>query len=108
MNDAATKSQSRAFRSIPKRFEVFRSILKRFKMDETPPALVVAARCILLRIDATCCGAPIPLRISGIDEDLTTRLTTSRMITVRLSPPRLPGGIKHSTRFHSSSVRSLG
>jgi hypothetical protein len=34
--------------------------------------------------------------------------TTSRMITVRLSPPRLPGGIKHSTRFHSSSVRSLG
>jgi hypothetical protein len=34
--------------------------------------------------------------------------TTSRMITVRLSPPRLPGGINGSTSFHSSSVRSLG
>jgi hypothetical protein len=34
--------------------------------------------------------------------------TISRMITVRLSPPRLPGGISGSTSFHSSSVRSLG
>jgi hypothetical protein len=34
--------------------------------------------------------------------------TTSRMITVRLSPPRLPGGINDSTGFHSSSLRSLG
>jgi hypothetical protein len=34
--------------------------------------------------------------------------TTSRMITVRLSPPRLPGGINGSTSFHSSSLRSLG
>jgi hypothetical protein len=33
-------------------------------------------------------------------------LTTSRMITVRLPPPPLPGGIKGSTSFHSSSVRS--
>ena len=31
-----------------------------------------------------------------------------RMTTVRLPPPRLPGGIKGSTSFHSSSVRSLG
>src|SRR5665647_1921502 len=34
--------------------------------------------------------------------------TTSRMITVRLPPPRLPGGISGSTSPHSSSVRSLG
>src|ERR1700683_5166968 len=34
--------------------------------------------------------------------------TTSRMITVRLPPPRLPGGISGSTNPHSSSVRSLG
>src|SRR5882724_2905227 len=34
--------------------------------------------------------------------------TTSRMITVRLPPPDLPGGIKGSTSSHSSSVRSLG
>src|SRR5664279_4870992 len=35
-------------------------------------------------------------------------LTTSRMITVRLPPPLLPGGISGSTSPHSSSVRSLG
>src|SRR5882724_3102775 len=34
--------------------------------------------------------------------------TTSRMITVRLPPPDLPGGIKGSTSSHSSSVKSLG
>src|SRR5450631_2364508 len=34
--------------------------------------------------------------------------TTSRMITVRLPPPVLPGGISGSTSPHSSSVRSLG
>src|SRR5882672_10675869 len=34
--------------------------------------------------------------------------TTSRMITVRLPPPVLPGGISGSTSSHSSSVRSLG
>src|ERR1017187_8327226 len=34
--------------------------------------------------------------------------TTSRMITARLPPPRLPGGISGSTNPHSSSVRSLG
>src|SRR5712675_826530 len=34
--------------------------------------------------------------------------TTSRMITVRLPPPVLPGGISGSTSLHSSSVRSLG
>src|ERR1700730_4163147 len=34
--------------------------------------------------------------------------TTSRMITVRLPPPLLPGGISGSTSRHSSSVRSLG
>src|ERR1700680_2938205 len=34
--------------------------------------------------------------------------TTSRMITVRLPPPVLPGGINGSTSPHSSSVRSLG
>ena len=34
--------------------------------------------------------------------------TTSRITTVRLSPPRLPGGIKGSTNRHSLSVRSLG
>src|ERR1035437_1305147 len=34
--------------------------------------------------------------------------TTSRMITVRLPPPCLPAGIRGSTSFHSSSVRSLG
>ena len=34
--------------------------------------------------------------------------TTSPMITVRLSPPRLPGGINGSTSFHSSSLKSLG
>src|SRR5258707_6363010 len=34
--------------------------------------------------------------------------TTSRMITVRLPPPVLPGGIIGSTSLHSSSVRSLG
>src|SRR6266404_9060247 len=33
--------------------------------------------------------------------------TTSRMITVRLPPPVLPGGISGSTSPHSSSVRSL-
>jgi hypothetical protein len=36
------------------------------------------------------------------------RITTSRMITVRLPPPVLPGGISGSTSPHSSSVRSLG
>src|SRR3979411_1510115 len=34
--------------------------------------------------------------------------TTSRMITLRLPPPVLPGGISGSTRLHSSSVKSLG
>src|ERR1035437_870302 len=34
--------------------------------------------------------------------------TTSRMTTVRLPPPVLPGGISGSTSPHSSSVRSLG
>src|SRR5450755_3258918 len=34
--------------------------------------------------------------------------TTSRMITVRLPPPVLPGRISGSTSPHSSSVRSLG
>src|SRR5882724_11331326 len=34
--------------------------------------------------------------------------TTSRMITLRLPPPVLPGGISGSTSPHSSSVRSLG
>src|SRR5882762_8854051 len=34
--------------------------------------------------------------------------TTSRMITLRLPPPVLPGGISRSTSSHSSSVRSLG
>ena len=51
------------------------------------PAFVVAARCILLRIDATCYGAPIPLRISGIDEDRTTRLKARNphRLSVRLN-----------------------
>src|ERR1700704_5387566 len=35
-------------------------------------------------------------------------LTTSRMITVRLPPPDLPGGIKGSISCHSSLVKSLG
>jgi hypothetical protein len=34
--------------------------------------------------------------------------TTSRMITVRLPPPRFPGGIKGPTNCHSPSVKSLG
>src|SRR6202011_812309 len=34
--------------------------------------------------------------------------TTSRITTVRLPPPRLPGGMSGSTRSHSESVRSLG
>src|SRR6266446_5621641 len=34
--------------------------------------------------------------------------TTSRMITLRLPPPVLPGGISGSTSPHSSSVKSLG
>jgi hypothetical protein len=34
--------------------------------------------------------------------------TTSLMITVRLPPPVLPGGISGSTSPHSSSLRSLG
>jgi hypothetical protein len=39
---------------------------------------------------------------------LAQRFTDSRMITVRLPPPGLPGGINSSTSFHSSSVKSLG
>ena len=35
-------------------------------------------------------------------------LTTSRMSTVRLLPPRLAGGMGGATNAHSSSVRSLG
>lgn len=46
-------------------------------------------------------GLAVLLTVAGV-------VTTSRMITVRLSPPRLPGGINGSTSFHSSSVRSLG
>src|SRR6266849_6260108 len=34
--------------------------------------------------------------------------TTSRMITVRLPPPVLPGGISGSTSPHASAVKSLG
>src|ERR1700736_1027447 len=34
--------------------------------------------------------------------------TTSRITTVRLPPPRLPGGMSGSTRYHAESVRSLG
>jgi hypothetical protein len=36
------------------------------------------------------------------------RVPADCMITVRLPPPRLPGGIKGSTSLHSSSVKSLG
>jgi hypothetical protein len=34
--------------------------------------------------------------------------TTSRITTVRLPPPRLPGGMSGSTSSHSAPVRSLG
>jgi hypothetical protein len=44
------------------------------------------------------------LALAGVCE----RSYPSRMITVRLSPPRRLGGINGSTSFHSSSVRSLG
>src|ERR1035437_353363 len=39
INGTATKSQRKAFRSIPKHSEAFRSILKRFNLDETAPAI---------------------------------------------------------------------
>src|ERR1700682_5008486 len=34
--------------------------------------------------------------------------TTSHITTVRLPPPRLPGGMSGSTSSHSALVRSLG
>jgi hypothetical protein len=44
----------------------------------------------------------------GVERIYIRPFTTSRMITVRLPPPVLPGGISGSTSLHSSSVRSLG
>jgi hypothetical protein len=56
MNGAATKSQRKAFRSVSKHFEAHQNGKKRPARGR----LVVAARYILLRIDATCCGGVDP------------------------------------------------